>query len=378
MISVNMGGQYILEAIDTINECTNSDTIFVESFIEEPLLEAGLDQNLGCGETATTITATLEGTIGDFIIEWSTNTGNILTDPTELNIDIEGSGSYFIDVLNTLTNCAVSDTVMVFTTEGLAGVDINPIDISCHGENDGQLTIGQILGGTMPYMYSLNDAPYNDEVNITGLTPGNYSLEIVDVNGCSLDTSFVLTEPDELSIDISPDVNITVGETTQLLGTINSPLENVSSIFWTPDGSLSCSDCLDPIAEPTNNTTYTLTVTDLNGCVASATVFVEVEQIGVDIYIPNIFSPNGDRNGNDGFTLYANENVELIERMVIYDRWGELIFAADNIEPNDPSLGWDGNFKGRAVLEGVYVYKFDLLLTDMTRERRSGDITVVR
>jgi len=64
--------------------------------------------------------------------------------------------------------------------------------------------------------------------------------------------------------------------------------------------------------------------------------------------------------------------------MLIYDRWGELIFSAENIEPNNPAVGWDGRFKNRAVLEGVYVYKFDILFKDMTREVYAGDITVIR
>jgi len=64
--------------------------------------------------------------------------------------------------------------------------------------------------------------------------------------------------------------------------------------------------------------------------------------------------------------------------MQVYDRWGELVFSAQNIEPNNPLVGWDGTFKGRDVLNGVYVYKFDILFKDMRREVFSGDLTVVR
>jgi len=58
---VNMGGEYILEAIDTSNNCANFDTVFVESLIEEPELEAGPDQYLGCGIVLSTINPTLPG-----------------------------------------------------------------------------------------------------------------------------------------------------------------------------------------------------------------------------------------------------------------------------------------------------------------------------
>jgi len=200
-------------------------------------------------------------------------------------------------VLNTITSCEVSDTVNVYTTDGLSTSIVDAQNISCFGENDGFILIDMVVGGEQPYMYSINNGPFTDNPNFNNLGPGTYALEIEDVNGCSLDTSFVLIEPDEISLIISPDVNITVGESTDLLGEIDFPIDQIGSISWSPTTGLSCTDCLDPIATPETNTSYTLTVTDLNGCSVSATVFIAVEQIGISTFIPNIFSPNGDNNG---------------------------------------------------------------------------------
>jgi hypothetical protein len=68
-----------------------------------------------------------------------------------------------------------------------------------------------------------------------------------------------------------------------------------------------------------------LTVYNIGGCVTFA---VNVHRTGTDIFIPDIFSPNGD--GNDVlFVRGAGSRV--------YDRWAASLEAADN------SQGWDGN-----------------------------------
>lgn len=65
-------------------------------------------------------------------------------------------------------------------------------------------------------------------------------------------------------------------------------------------------------------------------------------------YVPNAFSPNGDLV-ND---IFLPKGIGILTYSLrIYDRWGNLIF-----ESNDPSIGWDGTFKGSNAPEGVYVF----------------------
>lgn len=92
--------------------------------------------------------------------------------------------------------------------------------------------------------------------------------------------------------------------------------------------------------------------------------------------IPNIFSPNGD-GIND--TFYAiGKGISEIRFMRIFDRWGEKVFERTNFQANEPSLGWDGRFKGKPAVSDVFAYHVVLILNDGTEKVLKGDLTLLR
>jgi gliding motility-associated-like protein len=91
---------------------------------------------------------------------------------------------------------------------------------------------------------------------------------------------------------------------------------------------------------------------------------------GNEIYIPNTFTPNGDGK-NDVFYVYGNAIAKV--QMRIYNQWGQFIYESLQLQN-----GWDGTFKGQVQPNGVYVYYIDLVLTDGTKTRRKGTITLLR
>ncbi len=90
-------------------------------------------------------------------------------------------------------------------------------------------------------------------------------------------------------------------------------------------------------------------------------------------YIPNAFSPNGDGN-NDLLMIYDNGDVKIIKTFQIFDRWGGIIFQADNFKPNDITFAWDG----RPFISSVYTYFVELEYKDGETELRKGSITLVK
>jgi gliding motility-associated-like protein len=69
----------------------------------------------------------------------------------------------------------------------------------------------------------------------------------------------------------------------------------------------------------------------------------------------------------------------MIDKMLIYDRWGEQIFQAQNFASNDPMQGWDGHFRGTMLQPGVYTYV--IMLEEGYNDKYStlsGDVTIIR
>lgn len=95
-----------------------------------------------------------------------------------------------------------------------------------------------------------------------------------------------------------------------------------------------------------------------------------------DIFIPNVFSPNGDQI-NDFFSPSFGSDIAVISLTgAIYDRWGNVVFQSTG-----PSFTWDGLYAGEQLLPGAYVYAIHIVYFDGTREREkqfAGDITLVR
>jgi len=96
-----------------------------------------------------------------------------------------------------------------------------------------------------------------------------------------------------------------------------------------------------------------------------------------NIFYPNVIHPNSQFKQNTAFTIFDNGAIKSIERLRIYDRWGELIWQRENFPSNDVNNGWDGTFRDKAVNPGVFVWVADLLLTDGRKITKTGDVTVV-
>ena len=84
------------------------------------------------------------------------------------------------------------------------------------------------------------------------------------------------------------------------------------------------------------------------------------------IFVPNVFSPDGD-NTNDTFQVMGRGLDHIT--IEIYNRWGQLVFEAPHLNE-----AWDGTFRGRPCPIGTYVYqlKIDALTS------QSGTITLIR
>ena len=158
---------------------------------------------------------------------------------------------------------------------------------------------------------------------------------------------------------------IAEGSSTTLHTLPNTP---GTSYAWSPTTGLSCVNCPDPTASPTQPTIYYVTITDSNGCIASDSVIIDINNCA-SVYIPNAFTPNGD-GLNDAFYPLGGGCIQYVE-MYIFNRWGAMLYHSVN-KP------WDGTVKERVVEEDTYVYL--VIATDFTGNSTTymGKISLVK
>ncbi len=275
--------------------------------------------------------------------------------------------------------CLVTKLIPIYVNPCCAdftlSVDAETSDPKCHGDTDGVI-LGSGSEGNPPYKYSLDGVNFQTIPVFYNLPANQYNLYIQDKKGC-VDTIVVdINEPEPLVANAGNDQYIDMTDVTSMNGSYNPPDYNVSQ-YWSPVYNMEDSSRFDTDVWPYKTTTYTLTVTqEGTGCTDQDEMTIHVRDIR-EVWIPNVFSPNGD-GFNEGFTAYNVKAATGIERMRIYDRWGELMFEAKDIPIGDDKFGWDGRFKGQYVNSGVYVYVIDVKFIDNSIVPFSGDITVLR
>ncbi len=224
-------------------------------------------------------------------------------------------------------------------------------------------------GGAGSYTYSWLPGG-SAQPFLNNLAAGNYQVTITDGNNCSQPFNFTIVPNNDFFVEVNPAVsNINYQESVNLNSSVTPQIPG-ATYSWSPQAGLSCVNCPDPIASPSQTTTYTLTVTHPNGCTQTAQARINVTLPCGSIFMPTIFSPNGDFL-NDKLCLMG----ACVEYMTftIYNRWGEVVFTSNSQEEC-----WNGSFRGSPAPNGVYAVKYQVTLTDGSMQEGSGNITLVR
>ncbi len=284
-------------------------------------------------------------------------------------LDSLAVGTYSVEASDAF-GCSTRDT---FSIEPNPPAEISllmqvPI---CFGESSGSIQLlpaDSISTSTM-------DSSTNSTHTYGELAAGSYSISLIDIHGCALDTIVQLDNghPMPVAWHESP-IRVQLGDDVRL-----NPLYDPShDIYWSSAdiSMLSCSTCPHPYARPIDSTRVNFTVTDALGCDSTASLLLLVEE-GPSLGTPSAFSPNGDGN-NDRWVPYNPGNAAQILDLKIFNRWGNLVFQQGLLDFDDPTLGWNGYFNGKLVNPDVYVYLVVYELLNGEQRVLTGDLTVIR
>lgn len=353
------------------NGCEYESDILVTESKNYPDIST-IDYTLGCDDTPVSLSVYINDPQVTF--EWD---GPENINGTDAVLSTLLTGTYYVNVTDNLTGCSSLDSLQVFPYVNTLDFDMDINHPLCFGE-PGFVELTNVTGENAPYNVSVYDVN-NEYQNSSQLIAGDYYLEIMDSQGCDSVTTFTLSDPNPIDIELDSEITISFGDEGRLKSSSNIPQNEIAEIIWEPSYNLSCTNCENPeISGLSENTSYTVTYINNNGCNVSGTIFVRVLK-EFAIYTPNIFSPNND-GINDIFYLQTNDFGEnsILETLAIYDRWGNLVYEVKNGVLNDPDYGWDGKFNNSLATGGVYVYYASIILPDQSVEILKGDITILR
>ena len=297
---------------------------------------------------------------------WST--GN--TDQTITGL---AAGSYAVTVTDG-NGCVDSDEVMLFEPEEFS-ISFIVSQPDCFDQQVGSITIEQI-GGIEPIRYSIDEINYQSSPVFDNLSGGTYTVTAIDANDCEVKEIIWINVPLMVHVELPDDQMAFLGDTVLINAIVNVPYDSLASVVWSGLNNPVCPTCLSQPVAPIITTTYSVMVTSLDGCMDedAMTLFLERND---DVYVPNVFSPNGD-GINEELIIYSGSDVEKILEWVIFDRWGNVVFSANNFLPNDASISWDGKMKGKEVNPGVFAYRMIVKFHDGQQNILYGDITLMR
>jgi len=221
--------------------------------------------------------------------------------------------------------------------------------------------------------YVNNDTLETNNISTLTITPLNTQYVVFSVNnifGCKVIDSLLITVNPLPVIDATVDKPIiNLGDQVQL----NVTQGQNYTYNWTPINLVSNNTIYNPVSSPTQNTVYTVVVTNANLCINQDSVSVKVLEnecnIG-NIFIPNAFTPNGDGK-NDVFKV--NSTILKSMHLEVYDRWGNKVFESNSITDV-----WDGTYKNKPAPLEAYGYYFTGECFQGEKVTLKGNVTLLK
>jgi gliding motility-associated-like protein len=275
------GGVYVVTVTDN-NGCTATASFTVID--PSAIIITSAVSNVNCnGNSNGAIDITVTGGTGAYTYSWST--GSTTQDLTGLN-----GGTYGV-VVEDVNFCSATATFTVVEPAALVS-PIAPTNVSCAGANDGEIDL-TVTGGAAPYTYLWNT--FQSVQDISNLDGGQYFVLITDANGCTKTDSITIQEPTPLQLSISGTAILCNGATgnVNLVATGGTP---GYSYLWSTGAT---TQNINGIAAGS----YAVTVTDANGCTATASATITQPAALVLNATPTNVGCNGGANGAVDITV---------------------------------------------------------------------------
>ncbi len=353
-----------ITVMGTSNSCGDAGRTFTITVHPTPAVVANNNMNVCLGNEVHLLAS------GAAFYSWSPSTGLSCVDCPNPVVTPTDSISYGVKGVSNF-GCTGFDTVRLEVKKPFE-MQVLPSDTLCAGES----TLLKAIHANN-YLWSpptgLNRVDVA-EPTATPLTTTTYRVIGYDGFHCFTDTGYVtVTVGPRPTVNIGPDINANTGNVVTLHPTTqNGP---IVSWQWSPAAGLSCNDCPNPTTTVVTGGTYSVTVQNTYGCIATDIITINGFCEKAQVFIPNAFTPDGD--GLNDILMVRGGGIR-VKSFRIFNRWGELVFEKLNFGANDVKYGWDGKVRGVPATPDVFVYTAEVLCDNNVVYILKGNTTILK
>ena len=361
----SVSASYSVEVSGICSNQPSSFNIMVPVPVFQPLtISVNNDITEICPYIPVLLDITPTGGSGIYSFEWLENTTQISSLDT-VTVSPSLSTSFVATVTDNCGSVASETVIYTITSPPLIVTSSPAIEI-CPG--DSAFISASASGGNGSYYYVW---PHNNTtVNSLWVYPSATTNYVVNVS----DECQTFSVPAIASvIVIEPNANFEISSNTLMIGlpiAFQNTSTNASFYSWN-FGEGTSSSMVNPIITYFIDSTYyvTLIATDNKGCKDSITKPIAIKE-ELYIYIPNTFTPDDDEHNCYFYGSFIGlKSLEIS----IYNRWGELIFEAADL-----NFEWDGKYGNTNVQSGAYSWRINYVTIKGQSETISGHVNVIR
>ncbi len=376
-VTVTSNTTYSVQISRSINGVTCSATKTYTVTVAPLPTIAALQNVATCSPEAVTLSATTE-TANTVVWSDQASFSLVLSNTNNLQVTTGAPKTYY--VRSTSAAGCVTETSLLVGSYPI-GISAEEDMTICAGA---QATFGITTTTGVPTGYNLVNAQgqtvatsADGNFAVTPQASGSYKIIAQNAVGCT-DTADIAIQVSDVSTALfagtaAMDTTIYPGNDIDLRAVSNGG----RSFVFDPGASyLSRSDS-SAVVMPTETTTYSVSTTDENGCVATASLVITVLEFVCDrpyLFVPNVFTPDAD--GINDIFFVDGVNVDQTY-YAIFNRWGQLVFEGTEIG-NENGYGWDGTFNNMPVDPDVYGLFVRIRCNDGEEFYTQGNVTVIR
>lgn len=300
----NLGiGTYYVTVTDAVG-CMDSSFVTLISAGTTTVSMATTDNF--CSANGASVTAVATGGSSPYTFVW--NTGDSTATASNL-----ATGNYMVTVTDA-NGCSATGSAAVTSINAGPVLSVSQTNVGCNGGADGEILM-TINNGNAPF--SIFWTPLNiSSQNLSNLSAGSYTALVVDQAGCIATTSVVISEPN--SIVVTPSSTPTTGSDGTATGNVGGGTPPFTYLWNTGDTTQTIANLVAG--------TYQVTITDVNGCMGTGNVDVQLFTGNVDL--SNLTNFELYPNPSDGrFTLGLDFDNRQPVRVNIYNLMGQRIFS---------------------------------------------------